>query len=115
MSRKIGFTIGDRVIIYQFDSGIYSLFEGKLQPLPHCQGFGKTSSGYTTILPYDDQRLFIVSEKMGCWLYDLKGGSLKRFKTEIDEYIKHNIFFIPGSSLMRIVLSWGPAKGALSL
>ncbi|MCP4149289.1 MAG: hypothetical protein GY757_16190, partial [bacterium] len=52
------------------EKGISLLEHGKSRPLPGCDGFNK-KSGKLVLLPYDDTKMLICSQKEGLFVYEL--------------------------------------------
>ena len=95
-------------VIFVSRGGLCLLKEGKPYILPHTLQFA-ANARYIQIFPYPDNKILIVTSSQGCYIYDLPMLSqnkiltwdlsktklppktiLKKFPTEIDEYIIKN-------------------------
>lgn len=84
----------DRVLLPLAGGGMSVIENGTLRPLELCRSISSPGmSGSLQISPYDKSggTILIAIEDQGFFLYDLKNHSfLKRFPTEIDDYIAQN-------------------------
>ncbi|MCP4602271.1 MAG: response regulator [Proteobacteria bacterium] len=105
---RLIFSIFDKLFVVQANKGIFLLHDERLRFLPYCEGIHRTKYGMIVILPYDNRRLLIVTQKKGSFLYDYKmlfnktsglldfskaripSSIIERIPTEIDAYVRHN-------------------------
>ncbi len=109
LKSQFGFLINDRVFIIHKDKGLCIIKNDKPVLLPYTKEFA-VNSGRTIILPYSENKIIIVSNNR-FYIYTLNIPSLlsstffdysnnndslfviKKFHTEIDEYIINNILY----------------------
>jgi AraC-like DNA-binding protein len=91
---QFSFAVYGRVLIPRTDGGISVMEKGRLRSLKLCESkLCKDPFVKVLISPYDETRgiILIATEKKGFYLYDLGSHSfLKRFPTEIDDYVAQN-------------------------
>lgn len=112
------------------NKGIFLLKNGKLQPLPFTRELAEINEDPVTILPYNNEKILVASIGKGFYLYDLgiflKNGAfipdisaieghpsmLKRFPTEIDDFILKN-HLITGEKLDMEIYAFGTKFGGI--
>ncbi|WP_373516580.1 response regulator [Pricia sp.] len=81
-----GFQVGEDLFFRLYDKGLYQLIDNSLQLIPDGDIF-KDLRVYS-MLPFEDHSLLLGTRDAGLFLYD--GTSVKRFHSEIDDYIVNN-------------------------
>ena len=81
-----GFQVGEDLFFRLYDKGLYQLIDNSLQLIPGGDIF-KDLRVYA-ILPFKDNSLLLGTRDSGLFLYD--GASVKRFHSEVDDYIVKN-------------------------
>lgn len=120
----------DALLVMVKNKGIFLLKNGKLQPLPFTRELTGNSAGPVIILPYNSKKILAAPRGKGFYLYDLgeflKNGEfipdisaidghpsmLKKFPTEIDDYILKN-HLITGEKLDRDRYAFGTKFGGI--
>ncbi len=67
----LAFSIDEKIFLLKKDSGIYSYENDNFIALPHTQQFNLLHRRYQ-ILKYDTDKLLIITNSDGCYVYDLK-------------------------------------------
>ncbi len=81
-----GFQVGTDLFFRLYDKGLYQLIDNALQLIPDGEIF-KDLRVYA-VLPYPKNSLLLGTRDAGLFLYD--GTSVKRFHSEVDDYIMKN-------------------------
>jgi diguanylate cyclase (GGDEF)-like protein len=121
----------DNVIYVQDNRGIKMIYDNKIIPLPETDIFNLKNAGRALLLPYDKTKMLILSEKKGSFIYELNAFKnlntisskktkyktkklLKRFKTDIDSYIKRYGVYT-GKKLNNNLYAIAPFEGGIIL
>jgi signal transduction histidine kinase len=101
--------IRDTLYIRQWEVGLMRMEEDTLRLVPGGARFA--DERIYVILPFDEQRILIVTRTQGMFLFD--GVSFKRFVTEIDNFLKQNEVYLPGAVLNNGTFAFGTMRGGL--
>ena len=101
-SSNNGYLVNDELFVVKRDSGMYIVKGNVFKLLPFTEEF-TSGFGRIAILPYTDKKILIGTQYKGFYIYDfgeissidgeynnVLSSVLKKFNTEIDEYINHH-------------------------
>ncbi|MCK4661512.1 MAG: SpoIIE family protein phosphatase [Bacteroidales bacterium] len=126
-----GFKEYDEIFIVNSKKGIYVLKNDKLRFLPHSDKI-IVKNGYYEILSYLKNKLLIITEKKGSFIYDMEMISpkdfsgtksnfdtkyslvIKKFPTQIDKYIEYNKIY-SSARINDTIYALGTVEGGIVL
>ncbi|NIM77725.1 MAG: helix-turn-helix domain-containing protein [Candidatus Aminicenantes bacterium] len=93
-SNPFAFAVMNEIIIHS--DGLYVLKEKEPRLLLHTKELSKDVTRLLFILPYKDDQILIATQNKGFYIYNLAPppSILKRFPTEIDDYILYNLLYL---------------------
>jgi class 3 adenylate cyclase/ligand-binding sensor domain-containing protein len=80
------FMVKDELYVRQLDKGLMKFENGFLKIIKNGDFF--KDKGVFAMLPYNKDKLLIVTYSNGLWLYDKASGNIKEFTTNIPDLIK---------------------------
>lgn len=106
------FVVDDKLLVREKNKGIYMVTNEKSQLLPHTEKITEKYAGRIQLLSYADKEILVATEKMGFFLYDLETPFLKKFPTEIEEFIQNNGLY-SSAKINRNLYAFAPFNGGI--
>ena len=87
--------VHDQLYVHSTGEGLHKMVNDSLVLMPESEPF--KDEWFVVMLPWDDETLLLGTIANG--LYLLKNGSFEPFITEVDDYLRSSLLYLPGAIL----------------
>lgn len=87
--------VHDQLYVHSTGEGLHKMVNDSLVLIPESVAF--KDEWFVVMLPWDDETVFLGTISNG--LYLLKDGSFEPFTTEVDDYLRSSLLYLPGAIL----------------